>query len=143
VTEEDDAVENETENENAKEARDYKAQRLENELKKLDTSHDPTPRPTMDKQNLVEDETESATEIHFVHQNELSSDFGEPKTFKEALWCGTNKEKWKPSMGSEVMNFLNRKAWRKTPKEKMWKLHKKILKVKWAFKMKDEQDGSV
>jgi hypothetical protein len=46
-------------------------------------------------------------------------------------------------MGSEVMNFLNRKAWRKTPKEKMWKLHKKILKVKWAFKMKDEQDGSV
>jgi hypothetical protein len=40
----------------------------------------------MDKQNLVEDETESVTEIHFVHQNELSSDFGEPKTFKGVAW---------------------------------------------------------
>jgi hypothetical protein len=46
-------------------------------------------------------------------------------------------------MGSEAMNFLNRKAWRKTPKEKLWKSHKKILKAKWVFKMKDEQDGSV
>jgi hypothetical protein len=45
-TEEDNAVENETENEDKKEARNYKAQRLENELKKLDTSCDPMSRPT-------------------------------------------------------------------------------------------------
>jgi hypothetical protein len=133
---------NPIENEEAKEARDYKAQRLENELKKLETSYNPISRSTMDKQNLVEDETESVTEIHFVHQNELSSDFGEPKTFKEA-WNGKDREKWKPSMGSEVMNFLNRKAWKKISREKIRQLRKKILKVKWVFKMKDEQDGSI
>jgi hypothetical protein len=46
-------------------------------------------------------------------------------------------------MGSEAMNFLNRKAWRKIPKEKLRQLRKKILKVKWVFKMKEEQDGSI
>jgi hypothetical protein len=126
----------------ATEARNNKAQRLENELKKLETSYNPISRSTMDKQNLVEDDSETVKEIHFVHQNELSSDFGEPKTFKEA-WNGNDREKWKPSMGSEVMNFLNRKAWKKITKEKLRQLRKKILKVKWVFKMKDEQDGTI
>jgi hypothetical protein len=45
-------------------------------------------------------------------------------------------------MGSEVMNFLNRKAWTKIPRDKADRSGKKILKVKWVFKKKDEQDGS-
>jgi hypothetical protein len=140
--EEENPEEHPEEQEEAKEARDYKAQRLENELKKLETSYNPISRSTMDKQNLVEDESDSVKEIHFVHQNELSSDFGEPKTFKEA-WNGKDGEKWKPSMGKEVMNFLNRKAWTKITREEIDKSGKKILKVKWVFKMKDEQDGSI
>jgi hypothetical protein len=92
---------------------------------------------------VVEDNEEAVKVIYFVHHNELlSSDFGEPKTFKEA-WNGLEREKWKPSMGSEVMNFLNRKAWTKITREKAEKSGKKILKVKWVFKKKDEQDGSI
>jgi hypothetical protein len=121
---------------------DKKAQKLENELRKLDTYYNPTARSTMDKQNVVEDDEETVKVIYFVHHNELSSDFGEPKTFKEA-WNGSEREKWKPSMGSEVMNFLNRKAWTKITREKAEKSGKKILKVKWVFKKKDEQDGSI
>jgi hypothetical protein len=90
----------------------------------------------------VEDESDSVTEIDFVHLNGLSSDFGEPKTFKEA-WDGTEGEKWKPSMGSEVMNFLNIKAWTKITKEKATKTGKKILKVKRVFKKMEEQDSLI
>jgi hypothetical protein len=54
-------------------------------------------------------ESNSVTEMNFVHQNGLSLYFGEPKTFIEPR-DGTEGEKWKPSMGSEIMNFLNRKA---------------------------------
>jgi hypothetical protein len=96
----------------------------------------------MDKPNVAEDNEETVKVIYFMHHNELSSDFGEPKTFKEA-WNGTEPEKWKPSMGSEVMNFLNRKAWTKIKRDKTEKTGKKILKVKWVFKKKDEQDGSI
>jgi hypothetical protein len=39
-------------------------------------------------------------------------------------------------------NFLNRKAWTKIPRDKADRSGKKILKVKWVFKKKDEQDGS-
>jgi hypothetical protein len=42
--------------------------------------------------------------------------------------------------GSEA-NFLNRKAWTKIPRDKADR-EKKILKVKWVFKKKDEQDGT-
>jgi hypothetical protein len=96
----------------------------------------------MDRQNQIEDDSDSVTEIHFVHNNGLTSDFGEPKSFKEA-WDGDEREKWKPSMGSEVMNFLNRKAWTKVTRGHAEKTGKKILKVKWVFKKKDEQDGSI
>jgi hypothetical protein len=55
---------------------------------------------------------------------------------------GMGRKERKPSMGSEVMNFLNRKAWTKIPRDKADRSGKKILKVKWVFKKKDEQDGS-
>jgi hypothetical protein len=127
--------------EDAEDARVHKAQRLENEMRKLDTWYNPVSRPTMDKQNAVEEDSDSVTEIHFVHQTELSSDFGEPKTFNEA-WQGPEREKWKPSMKKEIMNFLNRGAWVSVLRIVALKSGKKILKVKWVFKIKDEQDGS-
>jgi hypothetical protein len=128
------------EDEEAQANREYKAHKLTNAMRKLDTWYNPMSRSTKDQ---VEDDTDSSiTDINFVHQNGLSSDFGEPKTFKEA-WNGIEQEKWKPSMGSEVMNFLNRKAWTKITREKASKTGKKILKVKWVFKKKDEQDGSI
>jgi hypothetical protein len=83
-------------------------------MRKLDTYYNPTSRSTMDKQNVVEDDEESKWGYLLAHQyNELSSDFGEPN-FWEA-WNGSEREKWKPSMGSEV-ELLNRKAWTKNPK---------------------------
>ena len=111
-------------------------------MKKLDTWYNPVSRPTMDKQNVVEENSDSLREIHFVHQNELSSDFGEPKTFKEA-WFGPEQEKWRPSMRNEIMNFLNRGSWIKVTRTFAMKSGRKILKVKWVYKMKDEQDGSI
>jgi hypothetical protein len=73
----------------------------ENEMRKLDTYYNPTSRSTMDKQNVVEDDEETVKVIYFVH-HELSSDL--ENRFGEA-WNGSEREKWKPSMGSEVMNF--------------------------------------
>jgi hypothetical protein len=124
------------------ESRTHKAQKLDNELRKLDTWYNPISRSTMDKQIVVEDDTDNTREIHFVHQNELSSDFGEPKTFKEA-WFGPEREKWRPSMKSEIMNFLNRGSWKKVTNEVSLKSGRKTLKVRWVYKMKDEQDGSI
>lgn len=130
------------ETEDAQETRMHKAQKLENELRKLDTWYNPVSRPTMDKQIVVEEDSDSVREIHFVHQNELSSDFGEPKTFREA-WNGPEQDKWRPSMRNEIMNFLNRGSWTKVTKTVAMKSGRKILKVKWVYKMKDEQDGSI
>jgi hypothetical protein len=78
----------ETEDDEARADRENKAQRLENnEMRKLDTSYNPMARQTMYKHNVVEDEAETVRIIYFFHHNELSSDFGEPKTF-EAAWNG-------------------------------------------------------
>jgi hypothetical protein len=65
----------------------------------------------MDRQNQIEDDSDSVTEIH-VHNNGLTSDFVSQNLSKKHGTV-TNVKKWKPSMGSEVMNFLNRKAWTK------------------------------
>jgi hypothetical protein len=106
----------EEEEEQADAKREQKAQKLENEMRKLDTYYNPTSRSTMDKQNVVEDDEETVKVIiYFVHHNELSSDFGEPKPLEK---LGMGRKERKPSMGSEVMNFLNRKAWTKIPRDK-------------------------
>jgi hypothetical protein len=70
----------------------------------------------------------------------LTSDPGEPKTFRLAM-DGKEGAKWKPSAKAEIMNFLSRKAWRKYPRKKL--KGRKPIPVKWIFKKKDEQDGSV
>jgi hypothetical protein len=69
-----------------------KAHRLENEMRKLDTWYNPVSRPTMDRQNQIEDDSDSVTES-LVHNNGLTSDLW-AKIFKEA-WDG-DERKWKP-----------------------------------------------
>jgi hypothetical protein len=70
----------------------------------------------------------------------LTSDPGEPKTFRKAM-DGTEGAKWKPSAKSEIMNFLSRKAWRKYPRKKL--KGRKPIPTKWVFKKKNEQDGTI
>jgi hypothetical protein len=91
----------------------------------------------MDRQNQIEDDSDSVTEIT-VHNNGLTSDFVSQNLSKKHGTV-TNVKKWKPSMGSEVMNFLNRKAWTKVTRARR-ENRKENLKVKWVFKKKDEQD---
>jgi DNA-binding transcriptional regulator GbsR (MarR family) len=52
-------VREEEDEEQADAQREQKAQKLENEMRKLDTYYNPTSRSTMDKQNVVEDDEES------------------------------------------------------------------------------------
>ncbi|KAI2499176.1 GAG-pre-integrase domain [Fragilaria crotonensis] len=69
----------------------------------------------------------------------LTSDPGEPKTFKQAVE-GREKDKWVPSAKAEINNFLSRDAWQKFPRKNLD--NRKPIPVKWIFKVKEEQDGS-
>jgi hypothetical protein len=55
-------------------------------------------------------------------------------------WVG--KREMETINGKWSHELLNRKAWTKIPRDKADRSGKKILKVKWVFKKKDEQDGS-
>jgi hypothetical protein len=107
--------------------------RAQRELAKLDTYYNPT---TI----IEEDPVEEAT-INEVHNIQLSSDPGEPKSYAEAL-RGPDCHEWTKAMKNEIENFLDRKVWTPT---KMWKLRQgqRPIKVKWVFKKKNEQDGSI
>ncbi|KAI2491012.1 hypothetical protein MHU86_23547 [Fragilaria crotonensis] len=54
---------------------------------------------------------------------------------------GKNGVKWKPSAIVEINNFLSRDAWKKFPREML--KGRKPIPVKWIFKIKEEQDGSL
>ena len=79
--------------------------------------------------------------MNFAFDVGLVLDPGDPSTFKEATQ-GVEKEKWLPSAKDEVLNFLNRKAWKKKKRSKVFALGRKPVPVKWVFKKKLEQDKS-
>jgi hypothetical protein len=107
--------------------------RAQRELARLNTSYNPT---TVIEDDLVEEAT--ANEVHNI---QLSSDPGEPKNYQEAL-RGPDCHEWTKAMKGEIENFLDRKVWTPT---KLWKLRQgqRPIKVKWVFKKKHEQDGSI
>ena len=68
----------------------------------------------------------------------IVSDPGEPKDWRQALNKG-----WHEAMASEVMNFVNRKAWKKVERKIAAKLGRIPIGTKWVFKIKNLHDGSV
>ena len=129
------------------EASKQKALRVERELRRLDTSYNPVQHhQTMSKATLIEEDKptgdEISKELHFVFNTALSSDPGEPKTYKAAME-GPESDQWKVSYAAEIMNFIKRGSWKKVPRENARKLGKTIIKVKPVFKKKNEQDGSI
>jgi hypothetical protein len=53
-----------------------------------------------------------------------------------------DRDEWEPSMASEIMNFIKRKSWKSVPRSKANASGQTIIKTKWVFKKKEEQDGS-
>ena len=78
---------------------------------------------------------------HFVlecaYNTAVTSDEGEPRTFKEMLKC-KNSALWKLSAIAEVNNFLYRKAWTPVKLSTVKEMGRKVIGVKWVFKIKSE-----
>jgi hypothetical protein len=92
-----------------------KQARMNRELRKLDSSSNPT---SMDKQTVIEMDVEGeevAKEVHFVFL--AQSDHEVPETINQALY-GPDKAKWMESAASKIMNFISRKCWKKVPQKK-------------------------
>ena len=81
-------------------------------------------------------------EVHYVFNTESASDFGEPKTFEEAM-NSPQREQWQVATKAEFMNFINRESWVKHDREKALALGKTIIGTKLVFKIKTESDGSL
>jgi len=113
------------------------------ELKGLQTSYNPVSTKLMSQPTVVEpgpDGEDIPKEVHFVFNTELASDFGEPKDLHEAL-NGPDAERWKPSIGAEIMNFIKRKSWIKVPRSEAVASGKTTVGTKLVFKVKTEQDA--
>jgi hypothetical protein len=92
-----------------------KERKLERELKKLDSSWNPSDKTAMDAPVVVETEDhgkEKTTEVHFVFNTQLMMEHGDPKTFKEAVE-GPDADLWLRASGNEAMHFVKRESWRK------------------------------
>ena len=89
---------------------------------------------------VVEDDEDEMT--HLVYATEVTSDVGEPQSFQEAKKSGLGNL-WMQSMRSEINNFLYRKVWIPTKIEKVRKLGRKPIPVKWVYKVKDEANGAL
>ena len=73
---------------------------------------------------------------------ELINDAETPTTIKQALSC-KDKEYWRSSAIAEVNNFLNRKSWKFISKSVVKALGRKLIGVKWVFKIKHKPDYSL
>ena len=87
---------------------------------------------------IIEDDESELT--HLVYATEVTSDVGEPQSYQEAKKSGL-ANLWIKSMKSEINNFINRNVWVPTKLEKVRKLGRKPIPVKWVFKIKDEASG--
>ena len=62
-----------------------------------------------------------------------------PTTIKQALTC-RDRELWRKSAIAEVNNFLKRKSWTFILKSVAYAQGRKLIGVKWVFKVKNEAD---
>jgi hypothetical protein len=90
----------------------------------------------------TEEGTEIERHVHFVYNAALVSDPGTPATITEAL-LGTDKEKWRKSLLSELNNFTKMGSWEKIERGIVAEKGRKIIPQKWVLKRKNEQDGSI
>ena len=81
-------------------------------------------------------------EDHMLCTLEIVSDENTPKIIKQAL-KSPQKELWRKSAIAEVNNFLKRDSWKFVLKEYVRGLKRKIIGVKWVFKIKHEPDYSL
>ncbi len=116
-----------------------KARKLARQMAALNTF---SKRVTRSKSqvNAVEEVYIGEEEIQTV--NFMDTTAAKPKSFKEAV-NGPEKVEWMESMISEVMNFLTRKSWKMVNKLVPQGMKKTIVKSKWVFKKKTEQDNSL
>ena len=77
-----------------------------------------------------------------LYTMELMNDPETPNTICQAL-SGEDKELWRKSAIAEVNNFLKRKSWKFIPKDIVRALGRKLIGVKWVFKIKNEVDFSL
>ena len=112
--------------------------RLERELARLNTYYNPT---TLKDDDDDDEDGEIVVAMAQVFNVQLDSDPGEPKSMKEAL-ASSQRREWIIAINNEIENFLKRKVWTPTDLTKLSPAQKPI-KVKWVFKKKDEQDGSI
>ena len=77
-----------------------------------------------------------------LYTMELMSDADTPSTIRQALSC-KDQELWKKSATAEINNFLKRKSWKFIPKSTVHALGRKLIGVKWVFKIKNEADYSL
>jgi len=112
---------------------DPKALRVARELAKLNTYYNPTKKPR--------DKEDEMAKVYYVFHTDLASDPGEPKSFADAL-NSPDRLKWLNAIRAEIQNFMKRKAWKPMPLS-ILKGGQRPISVKWVFKKKHEQDGSV
>ena len=131
--------------------------KLDREMKKLDTSYNPTVTGNEEKESIKEGnvvvtgnakslpieipESEMMDFIVELHNTAVTSDVGDPVTFEGALGVKRGKL-WKFSMISEVNNFLYRDAWMPRNLAKVRKKVRKPIPTKWVFKTKLEANGT-
>ena len=89
----------------------------------------------------VRDRDDMVLSVH-TSAIEIQTPLIDPTTWQEACY-GPDAEKWKLSMGAEISNFLKRGSWKIVPKEKARRAGKTIVRGKWVFKIKKEQDGNL
>lgn len=78
---------------------------------------------------------------HFCFNTAITSDPGEPKTYKQAK--DSNEWKWwAKAIVSEINNFLKRKAWKFVPKSIAWSKGRRLIPTKHVFKKKIELDST-
>jgi hypothetical protein len=119
----------------------YKAERLEHEMRKLDLEA----RETIGGTTVIEPDEEKnkeAKEVSFAFNVELHGDDDTPSDYTEAMG-GTEKEQWATSMASEILNFVKRKSWKLVKREEAKMSGRTIMRMKWVYKKKDKQYGSV
>ena len=86
---------------------------------------------------VIEDDDEFK---HLVFATEVTSDVGEPQLYQEAKKSVLG-HLWMKSMKLEVNNFVNRNVWIPRKLEKVRKMGRKPIPVKWVYKVKDEANG--
>ena len=112
-----------------------RSDRVEKELAKLDFG-------VRFKQDVISDDDSDTDSIAaLVLSVSTESDPGEPKSIREAL-SGEKRKFWKPSLRSEVANFMDRGAWIPCNKDEVLAKGFKPVGTKTVFKTKDEHDGS-